>query len=134
MTWLLWRQTRFQLTLTAALVATLGVLLFAIGLRMGHPTSSVPYDAIVTLLRITVALPLVLGVFYGADLVGPDGRSVRGPIPGPQTLCPSAVDRASMNACMDKVRYHIKTVFHPGSQYWPMRWIETGIFVVRLDA
>ena len=276
MTWLLWRQSRFQTAVAGALLLALVALVLSTGVRMSPFPSPGRYDALVTLLRLTVALPLVLGVFFGAtaiaretehgthvlawtqsatrkrwtlgklavavltvvavqavvaaattwwfgpfagldggrfaalrfdiegivsisyalfaaslglaagawfrrllpaigttvggffvvrfgieqwlrphlftaktvltplgtpqripanawmvgtDLIGPDGASLHGRIIGTPALCPDAVDRMSMNACMDRVGYHIKSVFHPASQYWPTQWIETGVFV-----
>ena len=273
MTWLLWRQNRFAVAVAGALLAAVGVLVLATGLRMAVVDRDTPYSAMIFLFNISVAVPLVLGVFYGAtciareteqsthvlvwtqtmtrrrwllgriavavvsavaieaamsalatwwsgplhhsrfqplnfdiegvapiahalfavalgiaagaffrrmlpaigttvagyavvrfaveqwwrphflaaktvldplgvpqriadnawmlngNLVGPNGKVVEGPIAGPGTLCPQAVDRASMSDCMDKLGYHIKTTLQPASRYWPFQWIETGIFV-----
>jgi hypothetical protein len=63
-----------------------------------------------------------------SDLIGPDGTRISGPI-RPDALCPSAVDRTSVAECMTKLGYHVKTIYHPASQYWHLQWMESGLYV-----
>jgi len=69
MTWLLWRQNRSSVAWAGALLAVLAVLALATGLRMQPVDRDTPYSAMIFLFNITVALPLVLGVFYGVTCI-----------------------------------------------------------------
>lgn len=66
MTWLLWRQQRAYVIAAVALLAALGALVLATGLRMQPVARDTPYSAMIFLFNVSVAVPLVLGVFYGA--------------------------------------------------------------------
>ena len=88
MTWLLWRQHRAQGAVTAGLLAVLGLLLWITGVTMAHTFHSAMTacrasgtcdqldnlfqgdGAIIDLVNITVLVPLVIGVFWGATIVG----------------------------------------------------------------
>jgi hypothetical protein len=68
MTWLLWRQHRRQM-----LVAALGVGAFGILLALTRPSGSNTFEDIPALdnvVTLTIALPLLLGLFWGVTAVG----------------------------------------------------------------
>jgi hypothetical protein len=54
----------------------------------------------------------------------PDPRS-GGPRPVPDDI------RQTLESCVRTVgaRYHLVTTYHPSSQYWPLQWLEVGIYV-----
>lgn len=88
MTWLLWRQHRMQTATAAAVLGVLAVLLAITGVVMSHDYHSAVAacaqpgatcdglhlfrgdGAIIDLVNLTVAAPLVIGVFWGATSVG----------------------------------------------------------------
>lgn len=88
MTWLLWHQQRMQAASTAVVLGALALLLAITGVVMSHDyhsalaTCSQPGidcqatslfsgdGAIIDLVNLTVAAPLLLGVFWGATSVG----------------------------------------------------------------
>ncbi|HEU5008427.1 MAG TPA: hypothetical protein VFT67_15735 [Jatrophihabitantaceae bacterium] len=88
MTWLIWRQHRMQAATAAALLGALAILLAITGVTMAHdyhsamaacsPSSSICGDlnlfrgdgAIMDLVNLTVAVPLLIGVFWGATSIG----------------------------------------------------------------
>jgi hypothetical protein len=90
MTWLLWRQHRMQGAVAAGLLAALAVVLAFTGTSMAHdyrtalsgcsaPGSTCAaqglFDSdtlIITLVNLTVAVPLLIGVFWGVTSVGRD--------------------------------------------------------------
>lgn len=88
MTWLVWRQYRTQALLTAALTGALMLLLVVTGIRMSadyHAALSAcasnhdcgnlrlfqsgGYSAVSVIVTLTIAVPLLLGLFWGAPLV-----------------------------------------------------------------
>jgi len=83
MTWLLWRQHRTPLAIALALLAAFAVQVWITGKRLADafvlcvksPQCSggslfQNYQAIVTVVDLTVVVPLLIGVFWGAPLVG----------------------------------------------------------------
>lgn len=81
MTWLLWRQHRVQLAIAAALLAVFAVPTWITGkhlssaliaCRAGTTCGGLfnDYNAINTVVDITVIVPLTIGVFWGATIVG----------------------------------------------------------------
>jgi hypothetical protein len=93
MTWLLWRQHRMQAALATLLLAALGIALAITGVSMAHDYSAAlagcarPGSScqglslfqndglIVNLVNLTVAVPLLIGVFWGATSVGREYES-----------------------------------------------------------
>jgi hypothetical protein len=93
MTWLLWRQHRLQAAFATLLLAALGILLAITGLSMAHeyhvaldgcarPRSACDGlslfqndGLVVNLVNLTVAVPLLIGVFWGATSVGREYES-----------------------------------------------------------
>lgn len=84
MTWLLWRQHRLQAATSAVLLALLGVMLILTGVHMAdvyrHAVTQCGnclligslfqgYGAVIDIVNVTVAVPLVLGVVFGGVLV-----------------------------------------------------------------
>ena len=84
MTWLLWRQHRLQAATSAVLLAMLGVLLASTGVHMAdvyrHAVTQCSncllvgslfqgYGAVIDIVTVTVAVPLVLGIVFGSVLV-----------------------------------------------------------------
>jgi len=82
MTWLIWRQHRMQVGVAFAILAALSILLWVTGLDMSHslrgckasPTCSGgdimnKYRAVTTIVNITVAVPLLFGIFWGTSLM-----------------------------------------------------------------
>jgi len=87
-TWLIWRQHRMQAATATALLGALAVLLAITGVRMAHDYHSAmaacsQHDvdcsglslfrgdgAIMDLVNLTVAVPLLIGVFWGATSIG----------------------------------------------------------------
>jgi len=81
MTWLLWRQHRAQLAIVAALLAVFAVPVVITGrhlsdalvaCRASGPCGDVfsHYNAIATTVNLTVAVPLIFGIFWGVSVVG----------------------------------------------------------------
>lgn len=88
MTWLIWRQHRIQTTMATALLGALAILLAITGITMSHDyhsalsacsaSDSICGDlnlfrgdgAIIDLVNLTVAVPLLIGVFWGATSIG----------------------------------------------------------------
>ncbi|HEY2044163.1 MAG TPA: hypothetical protein VGH11_15920 [Jatrophihabitans sp.] len=86
MTWLLWRQHRLQAAWSGGALALLAIILWWTGVRMADTyraalacrTSSTcgsvalfqGYGALTTLVNLTIAVPLLLGVFWGGPLIG----------------------------------------------------------------
>jgi ABC-type transport system involved in multi-copper enzyme maturation permease subunit len=52
-----------------------------------------------------------------------NGHVVNGPI---QVQCDGT--REQMNACMDRLGYHVQATYQPAGRYWTFQWIEFGIF------
>ena len=88
MTWLVWRQYRTHALLTAALTAALLLLLAVTGIRMSsayhaaqaacatshscgslHLFTAGGYSALPVIVTLTIAVPALLGLFWGAPLV-----------------------------------------------------------------
>jgi hypothetical protein len=87
MTWLLWRQHRSQATVAAASLALFALAVLLTGVHMAHiyhdavrncPSNGAceftgrlfqGYGAIVDIVHLTIAVPLLFGVFVGATLV-----------------------------------------------------------------
>jgi len=87
------------------------------------------------LLRTTVLVggPELLGRRPGGwvksiDIIGPDGHVMRGDIATP-VRCAQQATRAASDACLSGAGFRARIVYHPASQYWPLQWIEAGIFV-----
>jgi hypothetical protein len=83
MTWLLWRQHRLQLALAAAALACFAVPIWITGRHLTTALQSCRadsscggfdlfrgYGAIVDIVLLTMTVPLLIGVFWGATLVG----------------------------------------------------------------
>ncbi|MGX7678401.1 hypothetical protein ACSMXN_05855 [Jatrophihabitans sp. DSM 45814] len=88
MTWLLWRQHRVSGALAAGLLAIFGVLLWVTGVTMAHDYRTALSEcgkvgtdcsglnlfqgdgAVIDLVNLTVAIPVLIGVFWGATSVG----------------------------------------------------------------
>jgi hypothetical protein len=87
MRWLLWRQHRLQGAVAAGALAAFAIALWITGVRMADVYRSAlstcrangtcdslnlfqGYGAIIDLVNLTVAVPLVLGVFWGATVIG----------------------------------------------------------------
>jgi hypothetical protein len=88
MTWLIWRQHRMQAATATALLGAFAILLAITGVTMAHdyhsalsacsPSNSICGDlnlfrgdgAIIDLVNLTVAVPLLIGVFWGATSIG----------------------------------------------------------------
>ena len=86
MTWLLWRQHRMQGAVAVGLLAVFGALLAISGVAMAnaykasiacHESGGVcgvsaidSYGPVVALVNLTVAVPLLIGVFWGVTSVG----------------------------------------------------------------
>src|SRR5207249_2299670 len=66
MTWLLWRQNRSYFAAAGVVLAALAIAVIATGLRMQPVDRDTPYSALIAIFNISVAVPLVLGVLYGA--------------------------------------------------------------------
>jgi hypothetical protein len=88
MTWLLWRQHRLQAALAAAAVVAFGIPVLitgrdlASGLRSCRAANDCGsfdlfrgYQAIVTIVLLTMIVPLLVGVFWGATLIGKELES-----------------------------------------------------------
>lgn len=84
MTWLLWRQHRLQAATSAACLALLGVLLALTGVHMAdvyrHAVTHCGncllvgslfqgYGAVIDIVNVTVAVPLLLGIVFGSVLI-----------------------------------------------------------------
>ncbi|MDX6257862.1 MAG: hypothetical protein QOJ11_4196 [Frankiales bacterium] len=87
MSWLLWRQHRLQGAVAAGVLAALGILLWVTGVSMAHTYSTAMSvcranntcgelnlfqgdGALVALVNFTVLVPVLVGVFWGATIVG----------------------------------------------------------------
>ena len=87
MSWLLWRQHRMQAAVAGGLLAVLGLLLWPTGVSMAHTyrsalTACRASDScdqlnlfqgkawLVDLVSFTVLIPILVGVFWGATVVG----------------------------------------------------------------
>jgi hypothetical protein len=81
MTWLVWRQHRVQMLIVAALLAVLAVPILVTGrhlrdglvaCRASGPCGDLlaHYDAILTTVNLTVAVPLLFGIFWGVSVIG----------------------------------------------------------------
>jgi hypothetical protein len=87
MTWLIWRQHRMQAAMATVLLGALAILLAVTGVTMAHdyhtalsacyPSSSISElslfrgdGAIIDLVNLTVAVPLLIGVFWGTTSIG----------------------------------------------------------------
>jgi hypothetical protein len=83
MTWLLWRQHRVQLALAAVLLTLFAVPVALTGAHLASALQTCRssggcsggdlfqgYNPIITLVNVTVLVPLVIGVFWGASAVG----------------------------------------------------------------
>jgi len=87
-TWLVWRQLRLQAAIAGALLAALTVLLLVTGLQMASQyrtalasctargdcsnlaqTLDLGFPAVASIAVMTVGVPLILGLFWGAPLV-----------------------------------------------------------------
>ncbi len=88
MTWLLWRQHRLQGAVTGAVLASLAVLLGVSGVRLANAFRDamntcrvqgscdlvvLPGDhAVLAVVNLTVVVPVLVGVFWGATALGRD--------------------------------------------------------------
>lgn len=71
MTWILWRQHRVQLAVLTAALTALALLLVPSGHTLGHANSPFAGHELETMLvNLSVAVPLLLGVFLGVSLLG----------------------------------------------------------------
>jgi hypothetical protein len=83
MTWLLWRQHRLQLTIAAALLALFAIPVAVTGRHLAAALRSCRadsncsgfgllqnYNAVQVLTTLTVVVPVLIGVFWGATIVG----------------------------------------------------------------
>jgi hypothetical protein len=83
MSWLLWRQHRLQVAIAAALLAAFGLAAWITGDHLASNLRACQGDAtcggfnlfrgynwMVTLVDVTVLVPLLIGVFWGATIVG----------------------------------------------------------------
>jgi hypothetical protein len=68
MTWLLWRQHRLQAALAGASVGTFTLLLLLT--RPGSRSTSSGSSPVATLVDLTAAVPLLVGIFWGVTAVG----------------------------------------------------------------
>ena len=59
------------------------------------------------------------------DLITPSGSAANGSI-----RLPRACGRTeqSVNACLDRLGYHMRSTFHPPSQYWSFQLVESALF------
>jgi hypothetical protein len=62
------------------------------------------------------------------DLLDPQGRVLGGDFRLPRE-CARQVTRELSDRCLADHGYRVRMVFHPASQYWPLQWIEAGMFV-----
>jgi len=79
-TWLLWRQHRAQMAIVAALLAVFAVPVVVTGRNLTAALNACShsscgglfthYDAIVTAVNLTVAVPLIFGIFWGVSVIG----------------------------------------------------------------
>jgi hypothetical protein len=85
MTWLLWRQNRRQAGITAAAMGALAITLWITGVRMadtyraakaactngpcGVPGLFDRYGTLINFVSLTIAIPLLFGIFWGAPLI-----------------------------------------------------------------
>lgn len=81
MTWLVWRQHRAQMLMAAALLVVFAVPVWITGRRLTDALAAcrsggscgnlfTHYDAISTAVDLTVAVPLVFGIFWGVSVIG----------------------------------------------------------------
>ena len=83
MSWLLWRQHRIQLALAAAVLIALGIPTWITGTHLSTALQNCQaasscggfdllqhYGAIRVIVNLTIAAPLLMGVFWGATLFG----------------------------------------------------------------
>jgi hypothetical protein len=83
MRWLIWRQHRVQLMLAAALVAALGIPIWITGMHLAttlHDCQASDtcgsfdllqhYGAIRVIVNLTIIVPVLVGVFWGATIAG----------------------------------------------------------------
>lgn len=87
MTWLLWRQHRRQGAVMPGALAVLGILLWVTGVSMAHTYRTALSvcqandtcselnlfqgdAAIIDLVNATVVIPVLIGIFWGATIVG----------------------------------------------------------------
>lgn len=83
MTWLIWRQHRVQVALAFALVAAFAVAAAITGSRLDHLLASCRadgtcgtfdilhgYSAMRAIVNLTIAVPPIIGAFWGATIVG----------------------------------------------------------------
>jgi hypothetical protein len=71
------------------------------------------------------------GVPLGSLVLGSDivlhGRVLGGGIPLP-AVCAAAPSRHSVDACMQRQGYLVRTTYQPAGRYWTFQWVEFGIF------
>lgn len=81
MTWLVWRQHRVQMLIVAALLAVFAVPIWITGRHLSEALVAcrasgpcgdlfVHYDAISTAVNLTIAVPLIFGIFWGVAVIG----------------------------------------------------------------
>jgi hypothetical protein len=105
MTWLLWRQHRLQMAISAAALAAFGVAVWITGLVMAHDYTSAVHacrasgtcdlltgnlfqgdGAIIDLVHLSIAVPVLLGVFIGAPLVAREAEHATNVLAWSQTV------------------------------------------------
>jgi hypothetical protein len=86
MSWLLWRQHRQQATVTAIAVSLFAIVLWVTGVHMAHSYDAIRAcaadpscqvvdrtllgnRAVIQLINLTIAVPILLGVFLGSTLI-----------------------------------------------------------------
>jgi hypothetical protein len=80
MTWLIWRQHRAQMALMLGLLAVFAVPVVITGRNLADAFNAcqnnscgdlfMHYDAIMTTVNLTVAAPLIFGIFWGVSVIG----------------------------------------------------------------
>ena len=81
MTWLVWRQHRAQMLMAAALLAAFAVPVWITGRRLSDALAACRsgsscgnlfdhYNAISTAVDLTVAVPVIFGIFWGVSVIG----------------------------------------------------------------
>jgi hypothetical protein len=87
MTWLIWRQHRLQLAIAGALLLAFAVPMYITGRKLADSLNSCRndgcggfdlfrgYNSIETIVFLTVLVPLVVGAFWGATVVGKELES-----------------------------------------------------------
>lgn len=81
-------------------------------------------------IRIDVRSPDPAGWLLSRKIVDASGRQVQTvPVTAGSAQCPAGPD--GLAACLAEVTrlgYRAEVVYQPGSRFWPLQWLETGIY------